>query len=833
MHEENCFKELTGNVEELLEMQNHIDIGHVLEQMYKKVKSLEESVDKGISDMQTEECAINLWNWGVAKRAEDTITEEEQAMVRHISCKLSCWSQGLEASEGIVERNILMAMETGKGWIDAGKPDNATEFLGLALNSLEKLYLMMTQRSTQEADLNVHKTHVERDIFKVLTYQAEAAVFQGNFELASHLIQRCKDMLQRQPEEEHLHPAGLYLKMKILLQCSLPDDVISMAAIEMLQHELSLDIYLNTVKQLMEHNRDCVGFDFLKMICDQFEQSPDIWKVLLLQLDFLIKRGKEFLAQQKLEEVIKGHHSGKQLPLNILNHLHFILWNCAAKYFKIKNYTEALQWYNYSYSFYDANHSDPNLAKLLRNRASCFLNLNELFKAKEAVMLAEKCEEHSFFTQFILYKIAMKENDVLKATSAILAMGEMASQTEIKEMLLEENYSATDLLSIAAQIALDANEKKVAIKALESVVEHCQDTDQLFTSLRCMVRLSQEHDDDKNVDNHQITKNLISYLKTAYKKLEDPLIWNERQEQRIKEGHWFRKIAWNLAVRNQDSLLMMQDCFLLSYKLSLFCPCDKTVLVAQKSCLIMAASVDLEMARNATCHKEQVQLLMKSLENINLCQELWIILQSTGAFNTDPTETILLLYEFEAKAKLNDPGLGNVLDSLWNLPNLDTKTLESIASLSMEAPAYYPSICKKVLQAALTLHKKQDSPDVYKISKCLHSLIKLTLPERSVELENCDQEEAWQYYKEAHAIISTSKNYPEIEILWLMTRAWNTGIFQYSEGIYLDAERWCSLALSLLHYLGSLKTSYESKMTAIYNSIQEKIATGKASLLKE
>ncbi|KAG8554006.1 hypothetical protein GDO81_003627 [Engystomops pustulosus] len=679
--------------------------------------------------MQTEECAINLWNWGVAKRAEDTITEKEQAMVRHISCKLSCWSQGLEASEGIVERNILMAMETGKGWIDAGKPDNATEFLGLALNSLEKLYLMMTQRSTQEADLNVHKTHVERDIFKVLTYQAEAAVFQGNFELASHLIQRCKDMLQRQPEE--------------VRGCSMSADAVHTLA--MLYYTLHIDM-----SRGRRGEGDCVGFDFLKMICDQFEQSPDIWKVLILQLDFLIKRGKEFLAQQKLEEVIKGHHTGKQLPLNILNHLHFILWNCAAKYFKIKNYTEALQWYNYSYSFYDANHSDPNLAKLLRNRASCFLNLNELFKAKEAVMLAEKCEEHSFFTQFILYKIAMKENDVLKgkymfSTSAILAMGEMASQTEIKEMLLEENYSATDLLSIAAQIALDANEKKVAIKALESVVEHCQDTDQLFTSLRCMVRLSQEHDDDKNI-----------FLSSAYKKLEDPLIWNERQEQRIKEGHWFRKIAWNLAVRNQDSLIMMQDCFLLSYKLSLFCPCDKTVLVAQKSCLIMAASVDLEMARNATCHKEQVQLLMKSLENINLCQELWIILQSTGAFNTDPTETILLLYEFEAKAKLNDPGLGNVLDSLWNLPNLDTKTLESIASLSMEAPAYYPSICKKVLQAALTLHKKQDSPDVYKISKCLHSLIKLTLPERSVELENCDQEEAWQYYKEAHAIISTS-----------------------------------------------------------------------------
>ncbi|KAG9478012.1 hypothetical protein GDO78_013152 [Eleutherodactylus coqui] len=790
-----------------------------------------------------------------------------------------------------------MSMTTGKAWIDAGKPDNATEFLEIALNGLEKLYSMMNQRSSEETDVNMHKAYVEHDIFKVLTYQAEAAVSQENFELASHLIQKCKDMLQRQPKEtaylsilcynfgvetyekkvydqstfwlsqsydigkadkrystghemqakvlrllstvylewdcrmyndkalnavrlaneENLHPAGLFLKMKILLHCSLPDDVISVAAVEMLNHELSLDDYLNTVKLLMEQNRDCVGFDFLRMICNQFEQSPHVGNALLLQIEFLLKQGKVLLARQKVEELITGHYTGKELPPKILNHLHLVLWDCAAKSLETKNYAEALQWYNYSLSFYDANHSDPNLAKLLRNRASCFLYLNELLKAKEALIAAEKCQKGSIFTHFILYKIAIKENDFLEATSAISAMGKMAGQTDSNKMLLEENYSATDLLSFAAQIALEADNKKVAIKALECVAEQSQNIDQEFTSLRCLVRLTLE---DGVIDDEQS------------KKLEDPMIWKERHEQRIKEAHWFRKIAWNLAVRSQDSSLMMQDCFLLSYKLSLFCPCDKTVLIAQRSCLVMAASVDLEMARKATCHSEQVQLLIRSLANINLCQEIWSVLQSTGEFSSDPTEIILLLYEFEARAKLNDPGLEAVLESVWTLPSLDIKTLESIASLSMEAPAYYPSICKKVLQAALTLHKKQDSLDVHKISKCLHSLIKLKLPERSAELETCDGEEAWQYCQEALTIISTCENYPEIEILWLMTRTWNTGIFHYSEGQSSEALRWCALGLSFLSYLGSLKSSYESKMTGIYSDIQQKSGSGKEELWK-
>lgn len=45
-----------------------------------------------------------------------------------------------------------------------------------------------------------------------------------------------------------------------------------------------------------------------------------------------------------------------------------------------KNYFEALQWYNYSLSFYKAGQMEPNLAKLQRNRASCLLLLKQLDK---------------------------------------------------------------------------------------------------------------------------------------------------------------------------------------------------------------------------------------------------------------------------------------------------------------------------------------------------------------------------------------------------------------------------------------------------------------------
>lgn len=47
------------------------------------------------------------------------------------------------------------------------------------------------------------------------------------------------------------------------------------------------------------------------------------------------------------------------------------------------NYSEALQWYNYSLSFFKAGQIEPNLAKLQRNRASCFLQLQQHEKVSQ------------------------------------------------------------------------------------------------------------------------------------------------------------------------------------------------------------------------------------------------------------------------------------------------------------------------------------------------------------------------------------------------------------------------------------------------------------------
>ncbi|NXK74124.1 TEX11 protein, partial [Amazona guildingii] len=840
---------------------------------------------------QVEEGAISLWNWAVTKHTSSVVNDEQKAKLRFVACRLVCLCEGSDPPEATIRRRILMSMKTGKGWIDIGKPDLADEFLEIAVSSIEKLYVKLVEGSSGEADIHVHKADVEKNLFKVLSYQAESVFAQGDFQKAVMCVQRCKDMLMKLPKEtcylsilcynfgvqtyelkryeqssfwlsqsydigkmdmkyslgkemrakvlrllatayfewdcnlyldralkavslanqEDLHPAGFFLKVKILLKSGASDEDINSAVAEFLRHEMPLDFCLNAAKLLLEHGRESVGFDFLKSVSERFESSPNHGRITLLHIEFLLQSKRELLAKQKVEEIIIGYYTGKQLLPEALNQLHIILWDMAAKHYEAKGYSEALHWYNYSVSFYTPGQIDQNLAKLQRNMASCYLHLKQVDKAKEAVKEAERCDPNNIFTKFSIYKIAVMEKDTNKAVEAVIEMVKLAEKSSQREDKLrgEENMS-TNLLSLAAQIALENEQQDVAIKALEYLAEHLQDCRQLFAALKCLVRLTLSKVVAENEEKDEDINSMLTYLTLAHKRLAEPFTGEKfTGDMKILEAHWFRKVAWNLAVQLRGCPGKMRDFFLLSFKLSQFCPSDKAVLIAQKTCLLMAAAVDLEMGRHPVPRSEQMELLSQALQHVQTCKEIWKVLKLTGDFAKDPTDTLLLLYEFEARSKLNDPALHNFMESVWEQPQIEVKTLEIIASLAMESPARYPILCKKALKSALNLHRKQSVIDVENFSKCLHSLINLSLPTGLTDLDACVLQEAWDYFEDGLSIISSTDAYPEMEILWLMTRAWNTGIFQHTIGKCREAEQWCGLGMRFLSHLGSLKKTYE------------------------
>ncbi|XP_059202735.1 testis-expressed protein 11 isoform X2 [Centropristis striata] len=632
--------------------------------------------------------------------------------------------------------------------------------------------------------------------------------------------------------KECVSPCGLYLKIRILLKCGASDDHIRAGLHEMLESKVPLEVCLSTVKLLMSEDREVLAFEYLKRVCQHFESFPDLGTALVLHIELLLQKGKELLGKQKIEDIITGHYTGKQLTPQALTRLHVILWDKASKHFEAKNYSEAIQWYNYSLSFFKAGQIEPNLAKLQRNRASCFLQLRQLEKAKEAIKETERCDPDSIFTQFIVYKMAVLENNVEKAAEAVNAMGRLSKSLAATEdgLLVSEN-AASSLLSLAAQIALENEQQETAMKALESLCENSKDEAQVLTALRCLVRLvlstiekSSDETRDVNLDI------LLPYLKMALQKLSHQ--HRLTAEQRTKEANWFRKIAWNSALQCESSPDRMRDFFVLSYQLSQLCPPDRTLLMGQKTCLLMAATASLKLCRMSP-HSAQTEELTQTLEHIQICWEVGKTLKASGSLPTDTTDTLLLLSEFEARAKLNDPKVETVLESVLELENVDTKVLETIAALAMEPPAHFPLLCKKALRVALSLHKKQPQADLAR-SRCVHSLIKLSLPSGVSEVEAHVLEEVWDYYEEALSIIAAAPDdFPEMETLWLLTRAWNTGIMLYSLAQYSEAEKWCGLAMSFIRHLGSLQESYETQMSGLYSEVLDRLDRAKRNLIME
>uniref|UniRef100_H2TKU1 Protein ZIP4 homolog n=1 Tax=Takifugu rubripes TaxID=31033 RepID=H2TKU1_TAKRU len=873
----------------------------VIEELFSKACGLENFPQ--IPDPMLEECAIQLWNWAVTKNTGSSLTNMQKAKVRHVACSLLYCCEGETPTEGRIRKQILMASKAGRTWLDCKNPPNADIFLNLAVKSLETLYSKLTSRADRSSDTTLSKEDVEKDLLRILSFQAESALSQGNNTEALAFIQRCKDMLLRLPKDtaylslmcynfgvdtynmrkfedstiwlsqsyniakmnvkyapesqvqarilrllatvyvewdcqrfqekalnavslankECMSTSGLYLKIRILLRCGASDDHIRAGLSEILEVEAALDECLSTVNLLVSEDRELLAFEFLKRVCQHFEASPDLGSALVLHAELLLQRGKELLGKQKIEDIITGHYTGKQLSPQALTCLHLMLWDKACKYFEARNYSEALQWYNYSLSFFQAGQLDPNLAKLQRNRASCFLQLKQLEKAKDAVKEAERCDPDSIFTQFSVYKVAVLENNAEKAAEALKAMGLLSKAPVSREdRLLVPETAASHLLKLAAQIALENEQQEAAMKALEILCENCDDAGLLLSALRCLVRLLlstiEQRTEGMSAGSLDV---LLPYLKMALHNISHQS--SLAAEQRTEYADWFRKIAWNSALYCESRPDRMRDFFVLSYQLSHLCPPDRGLLMGQKTCLLMAAAASLELCRKSLL-SDQTEELTRVLEQIQTCREVWKTLKASGNFSTDPTDTLLLLYEFEACAKLNNPKVETVLESVLELQNVEAKVLETIAALAMEPPAHFPLLCRKALRVALALHRNPPQVDLSRCSKCIHSLINLSLPSGVSEAEARVLQEAWGYYEEALSIIAASPDdFPQMETLWLLTRAWNTGILLYSLARYVEAEKWCGLAMSFVRHLGSLQESYETQMSTLYAKILDRL----------
>ena len=153
---------------------------------------------------------------------------------------------------------------------------------------------------------------------------------------------------------------------------------------------------------------------------------------------------------------------------------------------------------------------------------------------------------------------------------------------------------------------------------------------------------------------------------------------------------------------------------------------------------------------------------------------------------------------------------------------------EAIASITCEGSLYSKRISIKALQLAIERHKNSENgTDTNKLAQLHHSLISLLLS-NDVLIDTAGRENALNTFKHILSILDTTEShgmhrYPEIDIVWLMTKAWNLGVIQFSKHHFIEAERWCGMSLKFMYQLKEMRSSYEEQMTNVYSEILAKL----------
>ena len=143
----------------------------------------------------------------------------------------------------------------------------------------------------------------------------------------------------------------------------------------------------------------------------------------------------------------------------------------------------------------------------------------------------------------------------------------------------------------------------------------------------------------------------------------------------------------------------------------------------------------------------------------------------------------------------------------------------------------------KALQLAIERHNNSTQGDTSKLAQLHHSLVSLLLS-NDMLIDSAGKENALNTFKLIMSVMDTKEGngmqkYPEIDTVWLMTKAWNLGVIQYSKQSFVEAEKWCGVSLKFLYKLKELKSSYESQMISVYSEILTKLPDSCDGMLQQ
>jgi hypothetical protein len=461
-----------------------------------------------------------------------------------------------------------------------------------------------------------------------------------------------------------------------------------------------------------------------------------------------------------------------------------------------------------------------NKARISRKVMVIALGREDLDTARAAFYELPASSQNEGMTRYLAYKLALKSNDMQLAGECLGSL--------VKHVDKEPRY-----LYACVMEAQQSGNRAMAVAAFQALVDQPSNGIQLPALLRCTVKLLVEELETLNRSLAEVTSELVRLFEIAASKTK--LFRQGTGEQWRAEIQWWSKNAFNIALRYctempPDHLVrLVRACnqFLDCYPDDSGLMHHDDLIQRKQICHFICASAFTALGRTSTDRSEQLQNYLEVQREAKAFLASWQQPhhQTPDAELRRARALELLRFNVESVFKLEqwdrlDEALAACLEfqgtARWDtLADLVMIIYDQTSSLAIDssATAKIPELLQKIIHETWTNDK-----DILKLARWLRFTFSVGLGDANGGVSIKLVEQAASLARRGTEM--RNDPYPEDELQWLATTAFNKAVDLLAAEDRVAAEQWMEAALELARYAadnGSLhaqltKTREEAEM---------------------
>ncbi|EGC46539.1 conserved hypothetical protein [Histoplasma capsulatum var. duboisii H88] len=509
---------------------------------------------------------------------------------------------------------------------------------------------------------------------------------------------------------------------------------------------------------------------------------------------------------EKLEESLRKPFSEEAAQASLI-----LLWKKTNIAYERKEYDVAEKWCLLARHMMFVNAGNTNRTKLCRKMILCALGKMNTSKARQLFDDMPEASRSESLTQYLLYKVALLDKDTQLAMECLETLSKQGAGSE-KYILaclaetrhIEDKYQEV----IALRILLDILDKK----SLDGI--------HLPALLRHTIRLlvSEVSSSDQSIQ-LEVIEHTCNVFEIASAKAIEYRDQENGSPFSISEMEWFSRNSYNLAVkyctiwdaRPVLSLVNTSIKFLDMYPSNLSLKQLYAVTLRRLLCYFLGALLNMARARTETDAQTRADYYLDSRNYIQFFR---------GVFNCETKNLevadrndllqkhrTLLAFDFEAAVRLRQwESLSEIIEESESFADDVLYGTFSDAMLCSEAPL--ENAARVLQQITTNIARHGEVRDTTKLSRWIRCQFQLSL-DSNVEMAESVLEQAYVLARESHSRSEkgehrdlhrpaiSSSCYPEEELEWLSTTAFNRAVDFYTKPDDASCRRWAQKSLDL------------------------------------